>query len=72
MDPEWKSEEGIMEPKRRPQGKTDALPERDKLDRRYGEIGISAVKAAVQPHGEQHQQQPRSGARIATVAKAKK
>ena len=37
-----------MEPKRRPQGKSDALPEREKvkLDRRYGEIGISAVKAA--------------------------
>ena len=61
-----------MEPKRRPQGKSDALPEREKvkLDRRYGEIGISAVKAAVQPHGAQHQQQSRSGARTATVAKA--
>ncbi len=46
-----------MEPKRRPPTKSDALPEREKvkLDRRYGEIGISAVKAAVQPHGEQHQ-----------------
>ena len=52
---------GIMERRRRPQIKSHAMPEREKvkLDRRYGEIGISAVKAAVQPHGEQHQQQPR-------------
>ncbi len=56
-----------MEPKRKPQTRSDALPEREKLklDRRYGEIGISAVKAALKPHGEQHQQQPRSGSRTA-------
>jgi hypothetical protein len=57
-----------MERKRRPQIKSHALPEREKvkLDRGYGEIRISAVEAAVRPHGDQ---QPRSGARIATVAK---
>jgi hypothetical protein len=54
-----------MERKQNPHAKSDARPEREKikLDRRYGEIGISAVKAAVQPHGEQHQQQPRSGSK---------
>ena len=46
--------EGIMEPKREPQTKDDARAERGevKLDRRYGEIGISAVAAAVQCQGK--------------------
>ena len=40
-----------MERKEKPKIRSDAQPEREKveLDRRYGEIGISAVKAAVQP-----------------------
>ena len=43
-----------MEPKREPQTKYDARVERGevKLDRRYGEIGISAVAAAVQCQGK--------------------
>jgi hypothetical protein len=44
-----------MEPKHQPHG--NARPERSKvkLDRRYGEIGISAVAAAVQCKGEQQE-----------------
>jgi hypothetical protein len=43
--------------------KSNARPERDrvKLDRRYGEIGISAVRAAVQHRGagrDQRQKNP--------------
>ena len=43
-----------MGPKRDPQTKGDAGAERGevKLDRRYGEIGISAVAAAVQCQGK--------------------
>jgi hypothetical protein len=43
-----------MEPKREPPTKEDARAERGevKLDRRYGEIGISAVAAAVQCQGK--------------------
>ena len=43
-----------MEPKREPQTKGDARAEcgEVKLDRRYGEIGISAVAAAVQCQGK--------------------
>ena len=51
--------EGIMERKQKPQAQSDARPDREKvkLDRRYGEIGISAVKAAVRP---QQVEPPRS------------
>ena len=43
-----------MNPKREPQTKGDARGEcgEVKLDRRYGEIGISAVAAAVQCQGK--------------------
>jgi hypothetical protein len=46
--------EGLMERKHQPQTNGNARPERGKvkLDRRYGEIGISAVAAAVQCRGE--------------------
>ena len=43
-----------MEPKREPQTKGDGRVDcgEAKLDRRYGEIGISAVAAAVQCQGK--------------------
>jgi hypothetical protein len=46
-----------MERKHQPQTKDTARPERSKvkLDRRYGEIGISAVAAAVQCRGEKEE-----------------
>jgi hypothetical protein len=45
--------EGIMERKRQLLNKADVRDDRGKvrLEGRYGEIGISAVAAAVQPHG---------------------
>jgi hypothetical protein len=47
-----------MERKHQPQTSGNARPERNKvkLDRRYGEIGISAVAAAVQCRGEKQEQ----------------
>ena len=46
---------------RKHQTNGNARPERSKvtLDRRYGEIGISAVAAAVQCKGEQQEQSVR-------------
>jgi hypothetical protein len=46
-----------MERKHQPQTNATARPERNKvkLDRRYGEIGISAVAAAVQCKGEKQE-----------------
>src|SRR3974377_919214 len=53
-----KKGEGIMERKHQPQTNGNARPERNKvkLDRRYGEIGISAVAAAVRGRGEKQEQ----------------
>jgi len=48
---------------KRKKRQADAEYEKVKLDDRYGEIGISAVKAAVQCHGGRRQQQPRSDSR---------
>ena len=47
-----------MERKHQAQTNGNAWPERNrvKLDRRYGEIGISAVAAAVQCRGEKQEQ----------------
>ena len=47
-----------MERKHQPPTNGNARPERNKvkLDRRYGEIGISAVAAAVQCRGEKQAQ----------------
>ena len=53
--------EGNMERKHQSQTSGTARPERSKvkLDRRYGEIGISAVAAAVQCKGEKQEQSAR-------------
>ena len=55
-----------MERKHQPQTKGNARPERSKvkLDRRYGEIGISAVAAAVQCRGEKQEQSAREPTRV--------
>ncbi len=49
-----------MERKRQSQSKTDIRDDRGKvrLERRYGEIGISAVAAASQPHGKRKESAP--------------
>jgi hypothetical protein len=46
--------EGTMQRKKQPQATSDKQQERGRvaLDRRYGEIGISAVAAAVHCRGE--------------------
>jgi hypothetical protein len=52
-----------MERKRQSQNKADVRDDRGrvKLERRYGEIGISAVAAASQPQGKRNELAPDQG-----------
>ena len=52
-----------MERKRQSQNKAEMRDDRGqvKLERRYGEIGISAVAAASQPQGKQKESAPDRG-----------
>ncbi len=54
-----------MERKRPSQGKAEVRDDRGKvkLESRYGEIGISAVAAASEPHGKRKQSAPDQGER---------
>jgi hypothetical protein len=54
-----------MERKRQSQNKAEMRDDRGKvkLERRYGEIGISAVAAASQPHGKRKESAPDQGER---------
>ena len=55
-----------MERKHQPQTTGNARAERTKvkLDRRYGEIGISAVAAAVQCRGEKQEESAREPTQV--------
>ncbi len=54
-----------MERKRQSRNKADARDNRGKvrLEHRYGEIGISAVAAAAQPHGNRRKESAARGER---------
>ncbi len=54
-----------MERKRQSQDKAEVRDDRGKvkLESRYGEIGISAVAAASEPHGKRKQSAPDQGER---------